>query len=127
MVSCAHVGPRLCFIYRAVLICSEAMRLGYADAQYWIADPSVVDVPVKDLLSKARCVARLSMALCRLLTHRNTFKSGPSCSTRRRQTRSTSTATPCLVAIPCTSPPPTARAMPCQVSRGLWLAWIGGF
>lgn len=57
MVSCAHVGPRLCFIYRAVLTCSEAMRLGYADAQYWIADPSVVDVPVKDLLSKVGCAA----------------------------------------------------------------------
>jgi len=63
VVSCAHVGPQLCFIYRAVLIRSEAMRLGYADAQYWIADPSVVDVPVKDLLSKVRCVARSSMAL----------------------------------------------------------------
>jgi gamma-glutamyltranspeptidase/glutathione hydrolase len=36
----------------AALTISEAMRLGYADAQYWIADPNVVDVPVKDLLSK---------------------------------------------------------------------------
>jgi len=53
VVPCAHVGRRSAVSRQgAALTISEAMRLGYADAQYWIADPNVVDVPVKDLLSK---------------------------------------------------------------------------
>lgn len=99
--------------YLHILI--EALRLAFADSEYWlryrseppaqyyVTDPKFEFVPVDQLLSKVRLTVPVAD-----LGNRSTFSPEPSSSTSPRLSVS-STATPFIPAIPSTSPRLTRR------------------
>ena len=63
----------------------EALRLAFADSQWYVTDPEFSDIPVEQLLSKVSCLTR---DLERSLTSRvrSTWYRGPSFLTHTRRT-----------------------------------------